>query len=311
MDCDARYADNLGFSVRIEHNSNKTTEILMEPNNPQHRNMAEEVNGANARPLVGSVTPPISRQIFQLSHKTATRGPAATGEGYQKLRSRLISHGVAESIIDELLEQPTIVSYRRGAFIFLQGAPTDLLYWVSSGLVDILCPGPEGEQINASVLGPGDLFGFVERTDQKGRPAQAFQARARTSVQIGLLIRERINKVLMRQDPVVLTQMLQKVIAAWSELTVRHAQFLGLHYAARLELVLADLAAKFGVNEARGTLLIPEFGHNDFAEMIGCSRPMVSKLIAEMISAGRLAQHGKHYIIIDESAVKNGKRSSA
>jgi CRP-like cAMP-binding protein len=60
------------------------------------------------------------------------------------------------------------------------------------------------------------------------------------------------------------------------------------------------------VKESRGTLLIPEFGHNDFAEMIGCSRPMVSKLIAEMISAGSLAQHGKHYIIIDESRSRMG-----
>jgi CRP/FNR family transcriptional regulator, cyclic AMP receptor protein len=283
----------------------------MESNNPQHRrNMAEEANGANSRPLVGSVTPSVSRQIFQLSHKTATRGPVAAGEGYQKLRSRLTSHGVAESIIDELFEQPTIISYSRGTFIFLQGAPTDLLYWVSSGLVDILSPGPDGEQICASVLGPGDFFGFIENADHKGRPAQAFQARARTNAQIGLVIRAQVYKLLARQDPVVLTQILQEVIAAWSELTLRQTQFLGENYSGRLEMVLADLAAKFGVNEARGTLLIPEFGHNDFAEMIGCSRPMVSRLIAEMISGGRLAQHGKHYIIRDESAVKNGKRSA-
>jgi len=35
---------------------------------------------------------------------------------------------------------------------------------------------------------------------------------------------------------------------------------------------------------------------------------MVSRLIAEMISAGRLIQDGKHYIITDDSAVRNGKR---
>ena len=70
-------------------------------------------------------------------------------------------------------------------------------------------------------------------------------------------------------------------------------------------MVLGDLATKFGVKESRGILLVPEFGHSDFAEMIGCSRPMVSRLIAEMISAGSLAQNGKHYILIDD-----GKRSS-
>jgi len=107
----------------------------------------------------------------------------------------------------------------------------------------------------------------------------------------------------------VLLQILQEVVSAWSEVTLRYTQFLGKNYSGRLEMVMADLAAKFGVKESRGTLLIPEFGHTDFAEMIGCSRPMVSRLIAEMISAGSLAQNGKHYIIIDDSTGINGKRS--
>jgi len=247
------------------------------------------------------------QQIFQLKHKGAVGVPGSVGgEGYQKLKNLLTSRGIPESIIEGLLEQPKIVSYKRGAYIFLQGAPTDLLFWVSSGLVDILSPGSDGEQISASVLGPGDLFGFIESPDHKGRPAQAFQARARTNVQIGLLIREQIYKVLSRQDPALLLHITEQVIAAWSELALRQTQFLRNNHSGRFEMVLAELATKFGVKESRGTLLIPEFGHNDFAEMIGCSRPMVSKLIAEMISAGSLAQHGKHYIIIDESRSRMG-----
>jgi hypothetical protein len=38
-------------------------------------------------------------------------------------------------------------------------------------------------------------------------------------------------------------------------------------------------------------------GHADFAEMIGSSRPMVSRLIAEMIASKRLSYDGKHYIV--------------
>jgi CRP-like cAMP-binding protein len=75
-----------------------------------------------------------------------------------------------------------------------------------------------------------------------------------------------------------------------------------MNYSERLETVLRDLAMKFGVKETRATLLIPELGHADFAEMIGSSRPMVSRLIAEMIANKRLAYHGKHYIVLDDSA---------
>jgi CRP-like cAMP-binding protein len=260
----------------------------------------QTISSSNLQLRSGHSAPRNRQQISQLkSNGTSGEPDSAGGEGYQKLKNRLISCGVPKSIVDELLEQPTIVSYRRGSFIFLQGAPTDLLFWVSSGLVDILSPGAEGEQINASVLGPGDLFGFVESTDHKGRPAQSFQARARTNVQIGLLIRERINKVLTRQAPALLVHITEQVIAAWSELTLRQTQFLGENCSGRLEMVLAELATKFGVKESRGTLLIPQFGHNDFAEMIGCSRPMVSRLIAEMSSAGSLIQNGKQYIVVD------------
>jgi hypothetical protein len=76
----------------------------------------------------------------------------------------------------------------------------------------------------------------------------------RSNAQIGLLIRAQVYNVLTRQDPALLSHILQEAIAACSELTLRQTQFLGKNYAARLEMVLFDLAAKFGVNESRGML---------------------------------------------------------
>src|SRR3977135_3772410 len=119
--------------------------------------------------------------------RTKTRGAERwiAAEGYDKLKARLISHGLPETVVTELIEHHTPIVYPKGSIIFLQGAPTDLIYWVSSGLVDILCPEPEGSQIQISLLGPGDIFGFVELSDFNGKRAQAFPPRARTTVQCG------------------------------------------------------------------------------------------------------------------------------
>src|SRR2546428_13779959 len=69
------------------------------------------------------------QQIFQPKHNGANGRPGSGGgEGYQKLKSRLISRCLPESIVEELLDQPTIISYSRGAFIFFEGAPTDLVF---------------------------------------------------------------------------------------------------------------------------------------------------------------------------------------
>ena len=53
-------------------------------------------------------------------------------------------YGLPETVVNELVEHRTPITYPKGSMIFLQGAPTDIIYWVSSGLVDILCPEPRG-----------------------------------------------------------------------------------------------------------------------------------------------------------------------
>ena len=61
---------------------------------------------------------------------------------------------------------------------------------------------------------------------------------------------------------------------------------------------MSDLAKRAGVRDSEGIILIPEIGHEDLAEMIGCSRPMVSRLIAQMVESGLLARRGKKYVLL-------------
>lgn len=85
----------------------------------------------------------------------------------------------------------------------------------------------------------------------------------------------------------------------WGSLVHRYASMMTLSYRERLEAMLAEVGARFGVRDARGTMLTLELGHDDWAEMIGSSRPMVSRLIAEKVQNRTLAREGKHYILLD------------
>jgi len=66
----------------------------------------------------------------------------------------------------------------------------------------------------------------------------------------------------------------------------------------RLEVVLGELAERFGVPDARGTLLLPELAQEELAQMIGSSRPMVSKLVTEMTEHGVLLKQGRRHILV-------------
>src|SRR5260221_2080180 len=275
-------------------------------------NFKPETNTHLSSPPSAKGEPPLNRLLF--SPKAAllrgnTRGAEGriAAEGYDKLKARLGSHGLPETVINELIEHHTPINYLKGSMIFLQGGPTDLIYWVFSGLVDILCPEPEGSQIQVSLLGPGDIFGFVESSDVNGKRGQAYQARARTNLHLGLITRDRVCKVLSRLDPPLLVELLGEITVLWGSFTHYQARYLSMNFNERMEAVLRDLARKFGVKDSRGTLLIPELGHADFAEMIGSSRPMVSRLIAEMVASKRLLYDGRHYIVIDHSANESGE----
>lgn len=74
---------------------------------------------------------------------------------------------------------------------------------------------------------------------------------------------------------------------------------LGVSFRERLEIVLTDLINRFGVREKRGILIVPELSQLDLAEMIGSSRPMISRLVKDMTESGELIRHDKQHIIAD------------
>src|SRR6266478_486489 len=96
----------------------------------------------------------------------------------------------------------------------------------------------------------------------------------------------------------------------WSNNVRFFATLLNLPFWDRLTMVLSDLGTRAGVKDSEGTILIPELGHEDLAEMIGCSRPMVSRLIAEMIESGLLSRRGKRYVLLKKWDFDDNRRNS-
>jgi hypothetical protein len=67
--------------------------------------------------------------------------------------------------------------------------------------------------------------------------------------------------------------------------------------------MLAQLGRKFGAPDDDGIALTFEPAHGDLAEMIGCSRPMVSRLMADLIEQGEIARRGRLYILLKDGAI--------
>jgi CRP-like cAMP-binding protein len=217
-------------------------------------------------------------------------------DGLRILEGRLIDSRIAPTIARELVNRSTTFDYSKGSIIF-SGAPAEVLYCVRRGLVGLYVARGEGSRIMVRIAGAGDLLGSIELGDEKGRSPQFLEAHARSNCQLALISHEHILRTLQAVDRNATLQLLERINTEWFSQMTRRVRLLGLDYRQRLGSIFGELAERFGIEEARGVLLTPELSHSDFAEMIGSSRQMTSKLIAEMIERSLLIKQGRQYIV--------------
>ena len=120
-----------------------------------------------------------------------------------------------------------------------------------------------------------------------------------------------MTSLLRKLDQERLIQLLGHLNATWSAWLERYAGFIGVSFRERIETVFKELGTRFGVDDKRGTLIILELSQEDLAEMIGSSRPMVSKLLVDMVEEGLLARAEQHRFILLRQDERQSKLASS
>ncbi len=223
---------------------------------------------------------------------------AVCEEGYARLRGNFSRWRVPSAIIEELVDHRSAVSYPRGASVFLEGSPGDLFGCVLAGYLKVYCNTANGARVLTRLSGPGDIIGYADAEDCKGRRSKIFETQALTKCSIALFTRERAVRLLRSLDPDQAIELYQTLNSFWSSTLHWWTTFLGLPFQNRLEVVLTDLGRRVGVPDNRGTLIIPELSQADLAEMIASSRPLVSRLLNEMEEQGLVQRRGKQYLLL-------------
>jgi CRP/FNR family cyclic AMP-dependent transcriptional regulator len=219
-------------------------------------------------------------------------------EGYARLRENFSRWRVPSAIVEDLVDHRSAVTYPRGAMVFLEGSPGDLFGCVLAGYVKMYCNGTNGARVLVRLSGPGDIVGYADCEDSKGRRSKIFETQALTKCSIALFTRERVVRLLRSVDPDQAIELYQSLNSLWSLTLHGWASFIGLPFQQRLEVVLSDLGRRVGVHDTRGTLIIPELSQADLAEMIASSRPLVSRLLNEMEERGLVLRRGKQYLLL-------------
>jgi CRP-like cAMP-binding protein len=221
-----------------------------------------------------------------------------SSEFRERLEHQLTAWGLPKGLVDDLAKHLTPVTYEKDAIIFLRGSPADFLFCLLSGFVKLYLPHSNGNRTLVALARPGDLLGFVDSLDSENGRGQVFEAHALTKCSVGLVSRDHLTKLLRTLDSDTIIRLLEHINTTWSAMFEWYATFIGLPFRERLQLVFDNLGLRVGVSDQRGVLLLPVLTHEDLAEMIGSSRPMVSRLISAMAEDGFLIRSEKQHFVL-------------
>ena len=246
---------------------------------------------------------PASETKRRISQPRIVKG--IPNEARERLLEEFGRWQLPEEFINELMEHSHCLPYAPGMPVFLRGESADLIYWVLAGLVKIAYPKADGTRVLVKLAGPGDVLGFADTIAASGHRIHAFEGEAVTKAYIALVTREQVMSALRRLPSANLVPLLELLNSSWASVNSLQVRFLGLSFRERLDVVFDELGKRFGVRDSRGVLITTRLSHEDLAEMIASSRPMVSRLIADMVGQKVIAREGKYYVLLNKSPVQN------
>src|SRR6202789_1716738 len=182
-------------------------------------------------------------------------------EGFALLRANLSGLNLPVDLVAELIERHIAVSFEKGALAFSEGNTDGMLACILSGYVNVYCPVGDGNRTLVRMAGPGEIIGYPDYVDEKGRHARMFEAQVASKCTMALFSRDHITRLLAGLPPDALVSIVATLNTFWSETLRRFLTRLTLPFWDRLTMVMTDLAKRAGVRDSEGIMLIPEVGH--------------------------------------------------
>jgi len=199
--------------------------------------------------------------------------------------------------LETLISHMSLRRVERRTTLFAEGAPSDDLYLLISGVVKLSLPGLEGEDVLVSLICPGELFGITSLMPGMQR---AFRSEAFSDCWVGTVPAETFVTTLLGVPFSTFSAMMGSTVNRWFDLLYRYAHFQGLSLRQRLALALLELAQKFGVQDARGTILILQLTHEDLADLVGASRQKVTEHMKDLERQQLILRDGRKLIVLPQ-----------
>ena len=112
-------------------------------------------------------------------------------------------------------------------------------------------------------------------------------------------------RALRQLPPEHIIALVGRMNEGWMKLCRRFLDLLTMNVRDRLIYTIKEIARVFGIPDARGKLLSLKLSHEDFGDLVGASRPMVSKHLKELAKSGAFVKQNGRYVVCREDMLQS------
>lgn len=202
---------------------------------------------------------------------------------------------LAAVVRSELIGQDGVAKFspnRRFATVYSEGSPSDVIFFIESGLVKIYKRGEDNKEIILQVVGPGEIFGEQALGSEASRTiaAEVLHEGVIYVIPRDIFLRACEKRPdLWRDISGVLTARKRQLEKKIELLYLRDVEYRILYY-------MAELARMFGVKANGAEYSIP-LSQGELASLIGATRETTSTTLNTLARRG-LIRLGRRQLIV-------------
>ena len=182
-------------------------------------------------------------------------------------------------------------AYPKNSTIIAAGDPTDAMYIVVSGRLKVLMSDKEGQEVILAILNQGEFFG------EMGLIAQAPRSATVTTIEpCELLTITRADFTKCLQGNFDLTMnVIRGLVKRLREADKKIGSLALMDVYGRVARLLLEMAETIDGQK----VITKKLTKRDIAKMIGASREMVSRVMKELQTSGRIEVRGRQILLRD------------
>ncbi len=208
------------------------------------------------------------------------------------IRQVPIFHDLPDDVLERLLAASRIHKHRKGVLLMAEGESGESLYLIVSGRVKIFVSDENGNEMTLFVETPGGCIGEISLLDDAPRTASAITLETTEVISVS----KNSFKEIIRENPDIAFN----IIAAFSKKLRRSTDIISSlalrNVYQRLVLKLLELA-----EDDNGIRVITtKYSYLELGKMIGASREMVGKVMAELLRGGDLEERDKNLVVLKD-----------